>query len=309
MPRNVKMIIDTDPGIDDAMAIFYAVAAPEVEVVALTSIFGNVHTAQATRNALYLAGFAGLDVPVAQGAELPLGGQAIYPSYNVHGAEGLGTRPAPEVQGEPVSETAAMLMTRMAAEAPGEITLCALGPLTNVAAALRLDPAFARNIARIVVMGGSIDAGGNKTPHAEANIVNDPEAAAEVFASGAPVVMVGLDVTHRITCSGADFSAMAGEAPLHGGLLQDLAQFYIAFTESRGKFDGCYLHDPAAVIACTHPELFDTVEAAVDVELTGEARGRTHTAPRRSTPVIEVCKGVASSDVKSLFTRRIASLT
>ncbi len=276
MTRRVKLIIDTDPGIDDAMAIFYATAAPDIELLGLTSIFGNVATAQATRNALRLLDWAGQDtVPVAHGADKPRALPAFPPSYNVHGDEGFGDMPAETPKGTALNESAAAFLTRMAREHKDELVLCPIGPLTNIAAALDLDPEFANNVGRIVLMGGSLDEGGNITPMAEANIYHDPHAAERVFASGADITMVGLDVTHRILCTAEDFTAIKSAAPNLGGMINEMSRFYLEFYTTVGKFDGCFLHDPAAVIACTHPHLFTSQSVPVTVSCTGESAGAT----------------------------------
>ena len=172
-----KLIIDTDPGIDDAMAIFYAAAAPDIELLGLTTIFGNVTTKMATRNALRLLESADLDLPVAHGAEKPLVLPPFEPSAHVHGDEGFGDIPAAEPKGQAVAEDAADFLIRMAREHKGELVLCPVGPLTNIALAVQRDPEFVKNCKRIVIMGGSLEAGGNITPHAEANIYHDPHAA------------------------------------------------------------------------------------------------------------------------------------
>ena len=308
MPRRVRLIIDTDPGIDDAMAIACAAGLPEVELVGLTTVFGNVLTPEATRNALSLAERFGLEVPVAEGAEAPLEGETPYPPRHIHGDAGLGDLPAPEPAGAALGETAAMFMVRQAQETPGEVMICAIGPLTNVASALRLDPSFAANVAGIVVMGGSIDAGGNITDHAEANIYHDPLAAAEVLASTAPVTLIGLDVTHSVIMSGSEFSTLARKSEAAGGFLQEISRFYLKFAESRGRFDGCAMHDPTAVIACTHPELFDLRQSPIRVVLEGDAVGQTVADAYVQQPYQNMAMGVRSEDVKAVFSRAIERL-
>ena len=303
-----KIIIDTDPGIDDAMAIFYAAAAEDIELLGLTAIFGNVTVDTATRNALRLVEAAGLDIPVARGAEKPLEMPHIKPSAHVHGDEGFGDIPAATPKGKAIDETAAEFLVRMARAHKGELVLCPIGPLTNIALAIQADPEFASNVDRIVLMGGSYKEGGNITPYAEANIYHDPHAAEVVFASGAKVEMVGLDVTHQILCTKEDFAAMAEAAPKLGGMLQDMSHFYLKFYETVGKFDGCSLHDPAAVIACTHPYLFASEEVGITVVTQGEEIGETRAAAdaRSETSVL---MGVEIEAVKSLFMQRISCLS
>ena len=303
-----KIIIDTDPGIDDAMAIFYAAAAEDIDLLGLTAIFGNVTVDTATRNALRLVEAAGLDIPVARGADKPLEMPHIKPSAHVHGDEGFGDIPAMTPKGKAVDETAAEFLVRMAREHKGELVLCPIGPLTNIALAIQADPEFASNVDRIVLMGGSYKEGGNITPFAEANIYHDPHAAEVVFASSATVEMVGLDVTHQILCTKEDFAAMAEAAPKLGGMLQDMSHFYLKFYETVGKFDGCSLHDPAAVIACPHPHLFTPEPVAITVVTEGEEIGESRAADdaRSETSVL---MGVESEAVKSLFMQRISGLS
>ena len=303
----VKLIIDTDPGIDDAMAIFHAAASPDVELLGLTTIFGTVTVETATRNALRLVEVAGLDVPIAQGASVPLKQPAITPSAHVHGAEGFGDIPAAEPAGKPVEETAAKFLVRMAREHRGDLVLCPIGPLTNIAAAIQLDPEFITNVARIVVMGGGIS-GGNITPYAEANFYHDSHAAEVVFASGARIEMIGLDVTHQILCSAEDFDALAEASPKLGGMLKEMSVFYLHFYETVGKFDGCSLHDPAAVIACEHPEWFGYDALPVRVVCAGEEIGQTVVDTFKNRPKIKVAMRVEADAVKAHFVDMVSRL-
>ncbi|MFS4582191.1 nucleoside hydrolase [Phaeobacter sp. C3_T13_0] len=303
-----KLIIDTDPGIDDAMAIFYAAAAPDIDLLGLTTIFGNVTTKTATRNALRLLEAADLDLPVAHGAETPLVLPPFTPSAHVHGAEGFGDIPAKAPKGQALNEDAADFLIRMAQEHKGELVVCPIGPLTNIAHAIQRDADFVKNVKRIVIMGGSLEEGGNITPHAEANIYHDPHAADVVFGSGAKVEMVGLDVTHRILCTKDDFSSIAAQSPELGGMLQEMSVFYLHFYETVGKFDGCSLHDPAAVIACTHPELFTARCVAMEVSCDGETSGETRLAADVDRKPIDVYMAVDAEAVKTLFVKRLALL-
>lgn len=304
----IKLIIDTDPGIDDAMAIFYAAAAPDIELLGLTTIFGNVTTRIATRNALRLLEAADLDLPVARGAEAPMSMPPFRPSAQVHGVEGFGDIPAEEPKGQPVAEDAADFLIRMARKHKGELVVCPIGPLTNIAQAIQRDPEFLKNVSRIVVMGGSLEEGGNITPHAEANIYHDPHAADIVFGAGKKLVMVGLDVTHRILCTKENFASIAAQSLVLGGMLQKMSEFYLAFYETVGKFEGCSLHDPAAVIACTHPDLFDTRAVPVRVACEGDQIGATLAAETGHREAISVCMRVDAKRVKDLFLKRLALL-
>lgn len=297
----VPMIIDTDPGIDDAMAIYYAAADPDIEIMGLTTVFGNVHVEQATRNALYLLEQSGMVAPVFKGAAKPLELPLSPPSSQVHGDEGFGGLPAPQPIGKAEEISAAEFLVKCCAANPGEVVICAIGPLTNLALALRLDPHIAHTVKRVVIMGGSVEAGGNITKHAEANIYHDPHAAAEVFAAEWEVVMVGLDVTHDIICTDRDFDRVKAKAPKLGGFIKAISEFYLDFYASVGLAEGCHLHDPAAIIAAAHPQYFNMVPASIRVVLDGEEQGRTVADANAGTPPVQVCMEVDADGVKARF--------
>src|SRR5579863_9716768 len=193
----LRVIIDTDPGVDDAMAIFLALRSPELKVEAVTAVSGNVPLAFTLPNALRLVEIAGHpEVPVAGGAAFPLVRRLVTAAY-VHGNNGLGGVEFPEAKIKAVPETATELIRRIVRANPGEITIAAVGPLTNIATVLKSDPGIAKLIKSFALMGGSLS-GGNITPAAEFNFYVDPEAARVVFDSGVPILMVGLDVTHKV---------------------------------------------------------------------------------------------------------------
>jgi inosine-uridine nucleoside N-ribohydrolase len=299
--RPTKLIIDTDPGVDDAMAILFAAAHAGLELIGLTSVFGNVPVATATRNALYLAEMTGQAIPVAQGAAVPLVQPLLpHPDF-VHGVDGFGDLPPMRPKGQADPRPAAQFLCETAAAHPGEVTICAVGPLTNLAEALALDPAIAHNVDRVVVMGGAVECPGNVNANAEANIWNDPHAAAAVFAANWPVTMVGLDVTEPVVCSPDDFSGLARQAPVIGGFLDRAVQFYFNFHRERHDIDGCHMHDPTAVIEITDPGLFVVREAAVVVTLDGAAAGRTRFGPVESARAVRVCLGVDAAAVRARF--------
>ena len=270
-----KIIIDTDPGIDDAMAIHMALADPRLEIVGMTTVFGNVTTAQATRNALHLADMAAHPAAVAGGATKPRLRDAAPPADFVHGPDGFGDLPAPAPGGRADDRGAAAFLCESCAAAPGEIIICAVGPLTNLAAALDHDPAIAENVGRVVVMGGSAAWHGNVTACAEANIWNDPHAADRVFAADWHVTMVGLDVTEKTQCTPADFAAIAAAAPRIGGFLESATGFYFDFHEAKLGRRICFMHDPSAVIVITDPDLFGFEGAPITVTCEGDEIGRT----------------------------------
>ncbi|NMM43265.1 nucleoside hydrolase [Rhodospirillaceae bacterium KN72] len=302
-----KIIIDTDPGIDDAMAIHLAFAHPGLEVVALTTIFGNVHTATATRNALVLAEMAQYPCAVAQGADKPLVLPLNPPADFVHGAEGFGDLPARTPTGKPDPRSAAAYICEMAAAHPGEITLCAVGPLTNLALALRHDPAVTKNLKRVVIMGGAVDAPGNVSPFAEANIINDPHAAEEVFAADWPITLVGLDVTMQVRCTPDDFASMPGSSPTIGGFLNDATQFYFDFHRRQHDLNCCFMHDPTAVIAVTDPDVLTCESVPLSVICEGEKIGQTVRIDDPARRPVDVALGVDIDRVRSIFIDTIKS--
>ena len=304
----IKLIIDTDPGIDDAMALFYAISDPNIDLLALTTVFGNVTIAQATRNALFLLKTAGVDIPVAQGLSQPRELPAFPPSAHVHGYEGFGTLQVPKQTAQVIAEPAPEFLVRMARKHKGELVLSAIGPLTNVAAALDIDPEFCHNLKRIVVMGGSLGAGGNITTAAEANIYHDPHAADFVFRNGCNITLVGLDVTNRIICPRSYFAQLAEQSPKLGGLLYKMADFYIDFYETVGKFAGCGMHDPSALIACSAPELFVTEDHKLRVICSGDRSGETVSDQNLAAEVVKVCVGVNIFSVKQKFFENVAKL-
>ncbi|SLN35191.1 Pyrimidine-specific ribonucleoside hydrolase RihB [Falsiruegeria litorea R37] len=302
----MKLIIDTDPGIDDAMAIAYAHAAPDIDLLGLTTVFGNTHVAQSSRNARYLLNLLWAELPVATGAALPYGAGTYQPSAYVHGDEGFGHfTDVPQI-GVDHHLSAAEYLVEMARAHRGALSVCAIGPLTNIADAIRLDPAFLGNLAQLVIMGGAVFCPGNITAHAEANIYHDAQAAAEVLGAEGNVVLVGLDVTLQTLYRAQDFEELARASKTTGGFLQEISRFYLEFYQSVAGEDGCGLHDSTAVIACTHPHLFEMVETGVQVDVAGEAVGATRAV--ESGPKIRVCRDIDGDAVVDLFTRQVASL-
>lgn len=302
----MKLILDTDPGVDDALAIAYAAAAPEIDLIGLTTIYGNAQVHQASRNARYLTDLLGLNIPVAQGAALPRGAAQFHPAGHLHGSEGFGDVTDIPDPGGDHCETAPEYLVRMAREHGPDLTICALGPLTNIADALRLDPGFAASVGRLVIMGGAVFTSGNASAEAEANILNDPVAADEVFASGMKTTMVGLEVTQKILYCATDFAILSAAAPQVGGFLNRAVQSHLNFYSLTLGVDGCALHDATAVIACSHADLFETTLAGIRVETDGNARGATRPDPTR--PAINICRSMDMGAVMDLFTTRIASL-
>lgn len=302
----MKLIIDTDPGIDDAMAIALAHAMPEIDLIGLTACFGNTFAPQSSRNARYLCDLLGFTVPVAEGAALPYGETEYTPSANAHGPEGLGDLETVPQIGQNVDETAAQFLVRMAADHKGELVVCAVAPLTNIADALALDPAFATNIKELVIMGGAYKHNGNITPYAEANIFHDAKAADAVFAADMPIKMIGLDATMLTLLTPHDFHELAVAAPKIGGFIEHISKFYLEFYRSVGVTSGCPMHDATAVLACTHPEKFTFEHVGLRVILDGDEIGQTVADPSR--PKVHVAVSVEGKWAVDLFKERVISL-
>jgi purine nucleosidase len=288
-PEARKVVIDTDPGTDDAMAILLALNSPELEVKALTVVAGNVRVEQGFENALKLVSLAGrCDVLVAKGASHPLVQKLITAEF-FHGAKGLGNveLPAPACQAE--GSFAPDLIIKLVHRYPHEITLVPVGPLTNIALALRKDPAIVPLVQEVVLMGGSIS-GGNATAAAEANIYNDPEAARAVFEAGWPLTMVGLNVAEKTLFTRADLNRLAGTR----GRQNDFAVGVLSFMlELAGKLggDGTPMYDPLAVGAVIDRSLITTQDMWVEVETGGEfTRGET-VASRHNSSDRRVLRG------------------
>jgi inosine-uridine nucleoside N-ribohydrolase len=266
---STPIVIDCDPGHDDAIAILLALASPEVEVRGITTVAGNQTLEKTTRNALKILELAGrTDIPVAAGADRPLV-RELRTAANVHGETGLDGPDLPEPVTAPVDAHAADLLAELLE--PG-VVLVPTGPLTNVALLLERHPDVKPD--RIVWMGGAI-AEGNVTPAAEFNAFVDPEAAARVFASGIGVTLIGLDITHKALFTRAHADRLRGTGRA-GKAVAELSDFFQIFHESRYRFDGSPIHDALAVAEVIDPSLVTTVECNVEIETASQwCDGRT----------------------------------
>ncbi|MFI5254610.1 MAG: nucleoside hydrolase [Candidatus Limnocylindrales bacterium] len=272
-PRPI--ILDCDPGHDDALAMLLALARPEVRVLGVTTVGGNADLQRTTRNALAVLTLAGrTDVPVAIGAAGPLEG-SLHVAPGVHGESGLDGADLPEPAAQPVPDGAVALMARLISGSPAPVTLVPTGPLTNIALLLRAHPELRPRIAAISLMGGAIGEG-NATASAEFNIWVDPEAAAEVFESGLPLAMMGLDVTHQARVTVAESDAWATLGTRTGRVFADLFRFFARFHRERYGWDGSPIHDAVAVAHALGLGIVRTERYRVDIETQGRfTRGRT----------------------------------
>ncbi|KAJ6825034.1 putative uridine nucleosidase 2 [Iris pallida] len=272
-----KIIIDTDPGIDDAMAIFVALRSPEVEVIGLTTIFGNVYTTLATRNALHLLEVAERgDIPVAEGSHVTvMQGTKLRIADFVHGSDGLGNQNFPPPKGKPIDQSAAAFLVEQANLYPGKVTVVALGPLTNIALAVQMDPTFPEKIGQIVILGGAFSVNGNVNPAAEANIFGDPEAADIVFTCGADILAVGINVTHQVVLTDDDRDKLEKSEGKFARYLCKILELYFSYHSEAYSTKGVYLHDPTALLAAVNPSLLTYITGVVRVQTSGITRGLT----------------------------------
>lgn len=269
-----RVIIDTDPGTDDAMAILLALNSPELKVEAFTVVPGNVDGRQGLENALKLVSLAGrCDIPIAGGAQHPLDQKLITAQY-WHGRNGLANLELPPSKCKPDSRFAPDLIIQLIHQYPHEITLIPIGPLTNIALAISKDPSIAYLVKNIVIMGGSI-AGGNVDGAAEANIYDDPEAAEIVFNAGWMVTMIGADVGERTLITRKDLAALRSTHGPENDFVSGIVDFYVTRSEKSG-YTGAAMYDPLAVAIAMDPTFGTLKDMHVDVETKGEfTRGET----------------------------------
>jgi purine nucleosidase len=307
------IILDVDTGIDDAMAIAYAARSPELKLLGVTTQFGNISAKLAARNSLIMLELLGCDdVPVFAGADKPLFRPAkdAYAEM-VHGDDGLGNViGAHAPKGRVADVHAAKFMSDQVRRMPGEVTIIATGPLTNLAIAVMMDLGMAHLVKEVIIMGGAAEVPGNVTPHAEANIFNDPEAAEIVFRSGMPMTMVGLDVTMRTLLPRRRLSEWRRKGTRLGEVLADAADFYMDFYEtSNPGIEGCPLHDPLAVGMAIDPAFCKTRKLPVEVDVEGLlSTGRT-VCDRRAAPAkpanVNVCLEVDAERFLEHFMSRV----
>lgn len=272
MSERAKYILDVDTGIDDSAAIAYAVGSPEVDLLAVTTVAGNVDITQTTQNTQRVLAWLGADhVPVHRGASRPLTRPHVDAAF-VHGTNGLGGANLPATSATVGADRGPAAIVRLAAKHPGEITLVCVGPLTNLAIALNVEPTLTSTIKRLVIMGGAFFNRGNITPHAEFNVYVDPEAADQVFSAPfADVTVIGLDASHQTALTRSEWQA-AGTNPAPAAQL--LHQVYDRSFTERGLSD-CYLHDPLAFAIAVDSSLAEYETGSISVVLEGEERGRT----------------------------------
>lgn len=310
-----KMILDLDTGIDDALAIAYAVASPEVELIGITTTYGNVTVETAARNTLAVLEALGADdVPVHLGRAHSRTTTSFAPTEHaarIHGRNGLGEAAFPEPAGRPTDRDAVDVIIEAAHEPGEDLLYVPTGPSTNIAAALEKDPSIKDLMGPVTMMGGALTVEGNISPFTEANVSQDPEATDLLMRSGAPVVMVGLDVTHQTLLTKAETSAWREAGTDAGRLFAEMTDYYIDFESEAVGIPGCALHDPLAVAVAIDPSLVTLLPINLQVDLEGPSRGRTiGRLDGLSDPVksARVAVEVDSERFLAEFTRRLGGL-
>lgn len=302
------IILDTDIGVDDAFALAYA--ARTQRLLGITTVFGNVTVDQAVKNARLFCQKMAVDAPIYRGCSRPLALAPTAPAAQVHGADGLGGVFANPFSGE--AENAVEFIIRSVNARPGEITLLAIGPLTNIASALNQAPEIVSKVKELVIMGGAFGTdghAGNVTPFSEFNIWKDPHAADQVLSSALPIVLVPLDVTHQVLVDGEAIRA------LQQPVLEAISRSYLDYSLQKERFDGMALHDTLTISWLVNPDWFHCVEAPIRVVTDGIASGQTqrqltqlasrHNAFADCTPQ-RICLGVDAEAVKRHFLQALS---
>jgi len=306
--RRIPVIMDCDPGHDDAIALIMAFASEKLDVRAVTTSAGNQTPEKTLNNALRILDYIGVDVPVAQGAKRPLL-RELEIAPEVHGESGLEGPEIPDAVSKPVDMPAIDLMRKVIMESDEKITLVPTGPLTNIAMLLLAYPEVKEKIEQISLMGGAAY-GGNWTPAAEFNILVDPEAAKVVYDSGLPIIMAGLDVTHKAMIMKEEVEILRDLNTKVGIFVAELLDFFVKFHDEVWKLPGCPLHDPCAVAYLIAPEIFESEQYAVAIETQGEfTTGMTVVDFNRQTgrdENVKVLLGVDRTKFIDLLTELVA---
>lgn len=307
-----RIIFDTDPGIDDACAILLALASPELSVEGLSIVHGNCSLEQATTNALSILELAhATHIPVARGCELPL----VQPSLlapETHGETGLGYARLPVPRAKPIGQHAIDFLIEQILKSPGAITLVAIGPLTNVALAIRQEPRIVQALKEIIIMGGALRHEGNTTALAEFNTYVDPHAAQIVYHAGIPTTLVPLDVTYQCILTPGDVDRLLRTDSPVTQFVADATRFYMEFHDEFQKIEGCVINDPLALALTFAPELCTYQELPVDVDLSGGISVGKTVADfynySKKPANMRVALGVQARDFIDLFVERLERL-
>ena len=310
MPK--RIIIDTDPCVDDALTFLLALASPEIKLEALTTTQGNVTVDKATRNALSVLELCHAShIPVAAGSMYPLV-QPLRASADVHGESGIGNAQMPTPQSKTVMGHAVNFLIEKVLAEPNEISIFPIGPLTNIAIAIRKEPKFAKAVKELVIMGGAIHESGNMTPQAEFNIFVDPHAAHIVFHSGIPITLIPLDVTHKCLLRQEHIERLLKIHSPISSFIRDAMETYLPASYEKG-FEGSALHDPLTLATIITPELLTLKEYYVDVDISGGvSMGKTFADIfniMKKSANMKVAMNVRGDDFVELFLQRMEALS
>jgi purine nucleosidase len=308
-----RIIIDTDPGIDDSLAILLSIASPEVTLEGLTIVHGNSSTEQSTINALSILELAGAcHIPVAKGCELPL----VQPSLlapETHGNTGLGYATLSAPGSSPIVQHGSDFLIEQIMSNPGEITIVAIGPLTNIALAIRKEPRIVQAVKEVFIMGGALRHEGNTTPLAEFNTYVDPHAAHIVFHSGMPITLTPLDVTYQCILLSEEVEYIKEVDSAIPVFIEEATRFYMEFHNEYQDIQGCVINDPLTLALTFSPELCDYEELYVDVDISGGvSMGKTFADFYKMTgkPAnMKVAMDVRSRAFMDLFVERMQELS
>ncbi|MCL4269415.1 MAG: nucleoside hydrolase [Anaerolineales bacterium] len=310
MPKHI--ILDSDPGIDDSLAILLALASPEIVLDGISTIHGNASTEQVTKNALSILELAKAShVPVFKGCDVPLVKDSLL-GPETHGDTGLGYAKLPDPQTQPKIQHGSDYLIEQIMSRPGEVTLVALGPLTNVAIAIRKEPRIVQNVKEVFIMGGAIQHPGNTTALAEFNTYVDPHAAHVVFHSGMPMILTPLDVTYQCIFTKDDLNRLEKiDSPITK-FISDSTRFYMEFHDEYQKIDGCVINDPMTLALTFMPEICDYQDLVVDVDIsTGVGLGNTFADfynYEKKPKNMKVAMGVRPRMFMELFLERMEGL-
>lgn len=299
-----KVVIDCDPGVDDATALVLAMNYPGFEILGITTVFGNAYLEQTTKNALTMVELSKRNIPVYKGADKPLLKPLDVPPDFIHGRDGLGNTDQPDPKITFQSKSAAQFIVDMAKDFPGEVTILAVGRLTNLAMAMKIDSNVTKNIKEVVLMGGDLHVPGNVNPVAEANVEGDPDAADIVFTAPWKVTMIGLDVTTKVKLNDDILLRIKNKNKQYGPFIFSITRFYLNFYRTSNHLSGgFYVHDPSAVMYLIDSTLFKLTSGPVRVVTNGIAIGQTimpaydyqlQLAPWKDRPFVNAAIGVDS---------------
>jgi purine nucleosidase len=307
------ILFDTDPGIDDSLAILLAIASPELVVEGVSVVHGNCSVEQAATNALSVLELARADhVQVSRGFGLPL----VQPSLlapETHGNTGIGYAVLPPPEKKPVAQHSVDFLIEKILSAPGKMTLVCIGPLTNIAVAIRKEPRILKSVSEVVIMGGAIRHQGNTTPLAEFNVFVDPHAAHMVYHSGMPITLVPLDVTYQCILTREDVNSLQKIKSPITKFVADSTRFYMEFHDEFQKIDGCIINDPLALALVFAPGLCEYEQHYVDVDISGGvSMGKTYAdfyKMIKQPANMRVALGVRAREFIEVFLERIGNLS